>query len=158
MASSWRVFWIVGSHLGEDLGDPLARAPRSEEGAPLVPAVLELPPDRSGDLVRVVVDLDHVRASLAVLLPRADGHRRRAEEGSLAERRGRVAHHARAVRHQLDENLRGQVPEEVVAARLAGLAEEPQALRDLLGAGVDVGPEDSACIPIAVRARIVALI
>ena len=147
MASSWRVFWIVGRTSARISAIRSPERPVAEERAPLVPTVLELPPNRSGDLVRVVVDLDHVRAALAVLLPRADGHRRRAEEGALAERRGRVADHARAVRHQLDEDLGRQVAEEVEAARLAGLAEQPHALRDLLGAGVDVGPEDERLHP-----------
>ena len=48
-----------------------------------------------------------------------------------------------AVRHQPDEHLRRQVAEEVEAVVASPeLAERADALGDLLGAGVDVRPED----------------
>ena len=63
-----------------------------------------------------------------------------------------------AVRHQLDEDLGRQVAEEVEAVRSAGLAEEPQPLRDLIRAGIDVGPEDERLHADDATASIVALI
>src|SRR5256885_6454577 len=49
-------------------------------------SVLDLRADRSRDLPAVVVDVDDVRATVASLLPRADVHRRHADERALADR------------------------------------------------------------------------
>ena len=84
---------------------------------------------------------------LATLLARPDGHAGRPEERALAERRRRVPDHAVAVGHQLDEDLGRQVAEEVEAVRQPELAEAADPLGDVVGAGVDVRPEDERLHP-----------